>query len=84
TGCRNCRMTGYTGRRAVFELMAMTPAVREILLRHGSSVEVKNAARKEGMHTLLEDGWRLIREGVTTPAEVLRVSKDEDAAYAVE
>lgn len=83
-GCRNCRMTGFTGRRALFELMNMSPAVREILLRHGSSVEVKDAARREGMHTLLEDGWRLVHDGVTTPSEVLRVSKDEDAAYAVE
>ena len=83
-GCRNCRMTGYTGRHALFELMTMSPAVREILLRNGSSIEIKDAARREGMRTLLEDGWRLVDEGITTPAEVLRVSKDEDAAYATE
>ncbi len=40
-------------------------------------MEVKETARKEGMRTLLEDGWRVVAEGVTTPAEVLRVSKDE-------
>jgi type II secretory ATPase GspE/PulE/Tfp pilus assembly ATPase PilB-like protein len=84
TGCRNCRMTGYTGRHALFELMTMSPAVREILLRNGSSIEIKDAARREGMRTLLEDGWRLVDEGITTPSEVLRVSKDEDAAYATE
>ena len=83
-GCRACRMTGFTGRHALFELMSMSPAVREILLRSGSSVEIKDAARREGMRTLLEDGWRLVQEGLTTPAEVLRVSKDEDAAYAAE
>jgi general secretion pathway protein E/type IV pilus assembly protein PilB len=76
-GCRNCRMTGYTGRRAVFELMTLSTSIREILLRGGSSIEIKNAARREGMRTLLEDGWRVVKEGVTTPAEVLRVSKDE-------
>ena len=84
TGCRACRMTGYTGRHALFELMSMSPAVREILLRNGSSMEIKDAARREGMRTLLEDGWRLVQNGTTTPSEVLRVSKDEDAAYALE
>ena len=73
-------MTGYTGRQAVFELMGMSPGIRQVLLRGGSSLEVKEVARKEGMRTLIEDGWRLVREGITTPSEVLRVSKDEDAA----
>ena len=83
-GCKECRMTGFTGRQALFELMTMTPAIREILLRSGSSVEIKNVARREGMRTLLEDGWRLVCAGITTPSEVLRVSKDEDSAYGVE
>ena len=78
-GCKNCRMTGYTGRRAIFELMTMSPAIRTILLRGGSSVEIKDAAKREGMRTLIEDGWRLVSDGVTTPSEVLRVSKDEGA-----
>jgi type II secretory ATPase GspE/PulE/Tfp pilus assembly ATPase PilB-like protein len=76
-GCKNCRMTGYTGRRAIFELMTMSPAIRTILLRGGSSVEIKDTARREGMKSLIEDGWRLVCNGVTTPSEVLRVSKDE-------
>jgi type II secretory ATPase GspE/PulE/Tfp pilus assembly ATPase PilB-like protein len=78
-GCKECRMTGFTGRRAVFELMTMSPPIREILLRGGSSIEIKNVARTEGMKTLLEDGWRVVGEGITTPSEVLRVSKDEGA-----
>ena len=77
-GCQECRQTGYAGRHALFELMTMSGAIREVLLRGGSSIEVKDAARKEGMRTLLEDGWRLVAAGLTTPAEVLRVSKDED------
>ncbi len=79
-GCKHCRTTGYSGRQAVFELMSMSPDIRKVLLRGGSSLEVKEVARKEGMHTLIEDGWRLVREGITTPSEVMRVSKDEDAA----
>jgi type II secretory ATPase GspE/PulE/Tfp pilus assembly ATPase PilB-like protein len=40
-------------------------------------VEIKDVARREGMRTLIEDGWRLVSEGITTPSEVLRVSKEE-------
>ena len=76
-GCKNCRMTGFTGRRALFELMTMSTPIRQILLRGGSSVEIKDAARREGMRSLIEDGWRVVCEGATTPSEVLRVSKDE-------
>jgi len=78
-GCKNCRMTGFTGRRAIFELMTMSGPIRTILLRGGSSVEIKETAKREGMKTLIEDGWRLVKDGVTTPSEVLRVSKDEGA-----
>ena len=77
-GCKTCRMTGYSGRQALFELMTMTPGIRQVLLRGGSSLETKEVARKEGMRTLIEDGWRLVKQGTTTPAEVMRVSKDED------
>jgi type II secretory ATPase GspE/PulE/Tfp pilus assembly ATPase PilB-like protein len=76
-GCKACRMTGFTGRRALFELMTMSAGIRQVLLRGGSSVEIKELARREGMRSLIEDGWRLVGEGVTTPAEVLRVSKEE-------
>jgi type II secretory ATPase GspE/PulE/Tfp pilus assembly ATPase PilB-like protein len=79
-GCKECRMTGFSGRRALFELMTMSTPIRQILLRGGSSGEIKDAARREGMRTLVEDGWRLVRAGITTPAEVLRVSKDETDA----
>jgi general secretion pathway protein E/type IV pilus assembly protein PilB len=81
-GCKACRMTGYTGRQALFELMGMSTEIRSVLLRGGSSIEVKEAARKQGMRTLIEDGWRLVRNGVTTPSEVLRVSKEEEGSLS--
>jgi general secretion pathway protein E/type IV pilus assembly protein PilB len=82
-GCKECRLTGYTGRRAIFELMTMSGPIRQILLRGGSSVEIKEQARKEGMKVLVEDGWRLVRDGITTPSEVLRVSKEESETVPV-
>jgi type II secretory ATPase GspE/PulE/Tfp pilus assembly ATPase PilB-like protein len=60
-------------------MMAMTPEIRQLLLRSASSGEIKEVARRDGMQTLTEDGWRVVREGATTVDEVLRVSKDEGA-----
>lgn len=79
-GCKECRMTGFSGRQALFELMPMSTPIREILLRGGSSLDIKEIARREGMRTLVEDGWRIVCNGLTTPAEVLRVSKEEEGS----
>ena len=79
-GCEACRQTGYHGRQAVFEMMDMTPTIREMALRRCSHGEVRKQARQDGMGTLSEDGWRLARQGTTTPDEVMRVTKDEQAS----
>lgn len=76
-GCQDCRNTGFRGRQAVFEMMAMTMPIRQRILQNCSSNEIKELALKDGMGTLGNDGWRLVREGVTTPDEVLRVTKGE-------
>jgi general secretion pathway protein E/type IV pilus assembly protein PilB len=76
-GCKECRLTGFQGRRAIFEFMTMTTPIRQILLKGGSSLDVKEQARRDGMKTMTEDGWRRVAAGTTTPAEVLRVCKDE-------
>ena len=75
-GCRECRNTGYHGRRAIFEWMDTTNEIRQMILRNASSGEIGVVARKGGMRPLSEDGWRLVRLGVTTAEEVLRVTKD--------
>ncbi len=77
TGCRECRQTGYHGRRAVFEMMAISHPIRQKILQHCSSGELKQIAQKEGMRTLSQDGWRMVEAGVTTPDEILRVTKDD-------
>lgn len=76
-GCEACRQTGFHGRRAVFELMLMNDEIRELLTGQRSSVAIRAAARRAGLRFLVEDGWRLLGEGVTTVEEVLRVSKDQ-------
>ena len=81
-GCEECRHTGYHGRQAIFEMMDMTPEIREMTLRHSSSNQIRQQALRDGMGTLGRDGWRLVEEGITTPDEVLRVSKDEPVIQA--
>ena len=76
-GCRECRMTGYHGRRGIFEWMKSTAEIRRLILKNSSSGEIREAARRAGLRSLAEDGWRLVREGLTTPEEVLRVTKDQ-------
>ncbi|MDA7510229.1 GspE/PulE family protein [bacterium] len=79
-GCEACRQTGYHGRQAIFEMMDMTKEVRQMALNHCSSGELRDQARKDGMTMLSEDGWRLVGRGITTPNEIMRVTKDEQAS----
>jgi general secretion pathway protein E/type IV pilus assembly protein PilB len=81
-GCRECRQTGYHGRRGIFEWMDTTNDIRRMILKNCSSGEIREAARREGMRGLAEDGWRLVRAGVTTPEEVLRVTKAQEVGDA--
>lgn len=76
-GCRECRNTGYHGRHGIFEMMAMTFEIRQMTLKNCSSTEIRQVALGQGMKTLSDDGWRLMLKGVTTPDEVMRVTKDE-------
>jgi type II secretory ATPase GspE/PulE/Tfp pilus assembly ATPase PilB-like protein len=76
-GCEACDMTGYHGRNGIFELLTITEGVRQLVLKRSSSDIIKTAAVNQGMRTLREDGWRKVREGSTTVAEVLRVTQDE-------
>ena len=74
-GCEQCRGTGYRGRTGVYELLVMDNDLRlEVQRRHGSE-ELRGMAIAKGMRTLLEDGIRAARDGVTTLDEVLRVAR---------
>jgi type II secretion system protein E len=77
-GCRNCQGTGYRGRQGVFEMMPITDEIRTLILRRSSSREIRRIAIEQGMASLRDDGWRMVREGRTTPEEILRVTKDEE------
>ncbi|MBI3926949.1 MAG: type II/IV secretion system protein [Armatimonadetes bacterium] len=74
TGCSQCNQTGYKGRTGIHELMVMTPEIRELILRHAPDQDLESLARKQGMRLLIEDALYKAAAGMTTEAEVLRVT----------
>jgi type II secretory ATPase GspE/PulE/Tfp pilus assembly ATPase PilB-like protein len=79
-GCRECRNTGFHGRHAIFEWMDTSNEIRKLILRNASSDEIRDAALRDGMRTLANDGWRLVRSGVTTVEEVLSVTTAKEVS----
>jgi general secretion pathway protein E len=75
-GCERCGHTGYHGRVGVYELLETNEQIRAQIHNRASEAEIRDAALKSGMHTMRDDGERWLREGVTTQAELLRVTKD--------
>lgn len=72
TGCGSCGDTGYRGRAGLYEVMALGPALRRMILQGGSADELKETAIEEGMLTLRMDGIMKLRKGVTTLEEVVK------------
>jgi general secretion pathway protein E/type IV pilus assembly protein PilB len=81
-GCRHCRNTGFYGRHAIFEWMDADDHIRELVLKNASADQIRDAARRAGMKTLAEDGWRLVRQGLTTVEEVLSVTTAKEVERA--
>jgi general secretion pathway protein E len=75
-GCAQCGYTGYQGRTGVFELMLANDRIRELIHNRGSEAEIREAALAGGMALMRDDGERLVREGITSREEVLRVTRD--------
>ncbi len=72
TGCEMCSGTGYKGRAGLYEVMALSPALRRLILRGGSVAEMQEQAVVDGMLTLRMDGIKKIEKGVTTLEEVVK------------
>jgi type IV pilus assembly protein PilB len=71
-GCDTCNGTGYKGRQGLYEVMLMTSALRRLVLKGGSTEEVREQAVKDGMLTLRMDGMVKVKKGVTTLEEVVK------------
>ena len=74
SGCRACRSSGYRGRTGLYELLTMNEELGERIIERVASSELVRIGRANGMRLLSEDGWLKVRNGVTTPDEVLRVT----------
>jgi general secretion pathway protein E len=73
-GCEECRNTGFKRRIAIFEYLPVDEDIRREIISQSNTEQIKNVARKKGLTTLREDGWRKVKEGITTISEVLRVT----------
>ncbi|MEO2015598.1 MAG: ATPase, T2SS/T4P/T4SS family [Fuerstiella sp.] len=73
-GCNNCQHTGYSGRRAVFELMTMNSTLREMAFNSEPSQNIRRQARLFGMRTLVDDAKDKAMAGLTSLAEVYKLS----------
>ncbi|KZK25865.1 type II secretion system protein GspE [Delftia sp. GW456-R20] len=68
--------SGYRGRTGIFEMLVVDDTIRAQIHRQASEAEIRDTALASGMHLMRDDGERLVREGITTPEEVLRVTRD--------
>jgi general secretion pathway protein E len=76
-GCNACSGTGYLGRVGIFELLPVTSEICKVIVQRADAGAIRALAAQQGMRLLREDGWDKVRQGVTTLAEVLRVTREE-------
>jgi len=72
-GCPSCSHTGYRGRIALHEVMAVTEEIERLAVARSSSADIGRVAREQGMSTLRQDGWAKVVLGLTSIEEILRV-----------
>ncbi|NBJ98766.1 type II/IV secretion system protein [bacterium 1xD8-48] len=74
-GCAQCNNTGYRGRIAVHEIIAVDTRLRHMISGHASTEEIiRYAKENQGMHTLRENGLKLVKKGISTPEELLKIA----------
>ncbi len=72
-GCESCSHTGYKGRTAIFEFIEVEGEMQDLILKNPSAREIQDLAKKNGAHSLFEDGLEKVKNGITTIQELLRV-----------
>jgi len=72
TGCKSCAYTGYLGRTGIFEILSINDVIGAMVCNRTSSAAIREQALKDGMISMMSDGMRKVKEGITTPFEVLR------------
>ena len=72
-GCKKCNKSGFAGRICINEVLVADDEIREAILVKKSASEIRNIAIKNGMTTMLQDGFMKVLAGETTVEEILRV-----------
>jgi general secretion pathway protein E len=75
-GCETCGHTGYQGRTGIFELLQVEDKMRALIHNKAAEADVRSAALAGGMQLMREDGERLVRVGITSMEEIVRVTRD--------
>ncbi|MCO5400163.1 type IV-A pilus assembly ATPase PilB [Ralstonia soli] len=70
-GCETCNGSGYKGRVGIYQVMPITEAIQEIILTHGTALQIAEQARREGVLSLRESGLKKVKQGLTSLEEVL-------------
>ena len=73
TGCPKCANLGYMGRTAIYEILVVDDEIRQLIMNKSSAGDIAKAAQRKGFRNLLEAGIDKIKQGITTPEEVIRV-----------
>ncbi len=70
-GCDRCRKTGYSGRIGMFEILMVNETINSMIIARRTAQEIKDEARRNGMRTMQECGWELVKRGLTSLDEVM-------------
>lgn len=76
-GCRYCHDTGYQGRSGIFEVLELTPKIKQMILTRQSPLEIRRAAMEQGLVPLRRAGWQKVEAGLSTFEEMNRVTFEE-------
>lgn len=76
-GCDSCAKKGYKGRRALFEVLEVDEDIESAIVKRKNATEIREISLAKGMRTLREDGWAKVFKGVTSIAEIKRVTEDQ-------
>lgn len=75
-GCEKCAQTGFFGRSGIFELFTIDSSIHQLIIKNADAMQIREAARRNGMRTLMEDGLLKTKTGVTTINEVFRATQE--------
>jgi type IV pilus assembly protein PilB len=75
-GCKKCNNTGYKGRIGIYEVLEITNEISDLILKNADMGQIKTQTEKQGMLSILEDGFIKAKNGITTIEEIVRVTKE--------